>query len=73
MFLTKLIHYSTLMDNHLIGFRIEPRVSLYLRQIIEDLVASGEVDLTSSYHSLRSKGSNPWDMSMVPAEREGSS
>lgn len=39
-----------------IGFRIEPRVSLYLRQIIEDLVASGEVDLTSSYPSLRSKG-----------------
>lgn len=39
-----------------IGFRIEPRVSLYLRQIIEDLVASGELDLTSTYPSLRSKG-----------------
>ena len=39
-----------------IGFRIEPRVSLYLRQIIEDLVASGDVDLTSTYPSLRSKG-----------------
>lgn len=39
-----------------IGFRIEPRVSLYLRQIIEDLVAEGELDLTSTYPSLRSKG-----------------
>lgn len=36
-----------------IGFRIEPRVSLYLRQVIEDLVASRKVDLRSTYPSLR--------------------
>lgn len=36
-----------------IGFRIEPRVSLYLRQVVEDLVASKKVDLRSTYPSLR--------------------
>lgn len=39
-----------------IGFRIEPRVSLYLRQIVEDLVAEGKLDLTSTYPSLRKNG-----------------
>ena len=39
-----------------IGFRIEPRVSLYLRQVVEDLVSSKKVDLTSAYPSLRKNG-----------------
>ena len=39
-----------------IGFRIEPRVSLYLRQVVEDLVASRKVDLRSTYPSLRKIG-----------------
>lgn len=39
-----------------IGFRIEPRVSLYLRQVVEDLVASKKVDLTSAYPSLHKNG-----------------
>ena len=39
-----------------IGFRIEPRVSLYLRQIVEDLVSSRELELTSTYPSLRKNG-----------------
>lgn len=39
-----------------IGFRIQPRVTVYLRQIVEDLVAAGEIDLCSRYESLRSRG-----------------
>ena len=39
-----------------IGFRIEPRVSLYLRQVVEDLVDCKKVDLTSAYPSLRKNG-----------------
>ena len=39
-----------------IGFRIEPRVSLYLRQVVEDLVAGKKVDLRSTYPSLRKNG-----------------
>ena len=42
--------YSVTMH---IGFRIEPRVSLYLRQVVEYLVASRKVDITSTYTSLR--------------------
>ena len=45
--------YSVTMH---IGFRIEPRVSLYLRQVVEDLVDSKKVDLTSTYPSLRKNG-----------------
>ena len=58
------LEYSceTLVSNTLyrvtmrIGFRIEPRVSLYLRQVVEDLVASRKVDLRSTYPSLRKNG-----------------
>ena len=45
--------YSVTMH---IGFRIEPRVSLYLRQVVEDLVVDGKVDLRSTYPSLRKNG-----------------
>lgn len=39
-----------------LGFRVRPRVSAYLRQIVEDMVGAGELDITSSYPSLRSHG-----------------
>lgn len=39
-----------------LGFRINPRISVYLRQIVEDLVADKQLDLTSGYPSLRKHG-----------------
>lgn len=36
-----------------IGFRVQPRVTVYLRQVVEDLVAAGRIDLVSAYPSLR--------------------
>ena len=36
-----------------IGFKVEPRVTLYLRQVVEDLVAARRLDLVSAYTSLR--------------------
>lgn len=36
-----------------IGFRIQPYINLYLRQIVEDLVKSGEFNLTSCFPSLQ--------------------
>lgn len=36
-----------------IGFRIQPYINLYLRQIVEDLVNTGEFNLTSCFPSLR--------------------
>lgn len=36
-----------------IGFRVQPYINLYLRQIVEDLVKSKEFNLTSSFPSLQ--------------------
>ena len=49
---TPIVDGTLFCVNLRIGFRIEPRLSLYLRQIVEDLVANGELDLTSTYPSL---------------------
>jgi KUP system potassium uptake protein len=35
-----------------LGFRIEQRINLYFRKVIEDLVKNKEVDITSRYESL---------------------
>lgn len=40
------------VDFH-IGFKVEPRINLYFKEVIEDLKASGEITLESSYDSLR--------------------
>ena len=53
---TPLVKGTLFNINIRIGFRIEPRVSLYLRQIVDDLVAAGEMELTSTYPSLRKNG-----------------
>lgn len=53
---TALVRDTLFSINLRIGFTIEPRVSLYLRQIVEDLVAAGELDLLSTYPSLRKHG-----------------
>lgn len=39
-----------------LGYRVEPQLSVYLRQIVEDLVESGRLDLTSGYPALRKRG-----------------
>lgn len=38
------------------GFRVQPKVTVYLRQIVEDLVAEKKIDLVSTYPSLRRHG-----------------
>ena len=39
-----------------LGFRVSPQVSVYLRQVVEDLVERGELNLVSTYPSLQSRG-----------------
>jgi KUP system potassium uptake protein len=39
-----------------LGFRVEPRVHLFFRKVVEDLAKSGEVDPLSRYESLRGSG-----------------
>jgi KUP system potassium uptake protein len=55
------------VDFH-IGFKVDPKVNLYFKEIVEDLVASGEVKIESSYDSLRKHGL-PGDFKFVLIER----
>jgi KUP system potassium uptake protein len=38
--------------NFKLGFRVEQRINLYFRKVVEEMVARGEVDITSRYKSL---------------------
>jgi KUP system potassium uptake protein len=40
------------VDFHL-GFKVEPRINLYFKEVLEDLTKSGEISLLSSYDSLK--------------------
>jgi KUP system potassium uptake protein len=40
------------VDFH-IGFKVEPKINLYFREVLEDLVKSDEITLCSSYDSLK--------------------
>lgn len=39
-----------------LGFKVEQRINVYFRQVIEDMEASGALDMLSTYPSLRDKG-----------------
>lgn len=51
-----------------LGFRIEPRVNLFLRKVIGEMVERGEVDVTSRYESLN-KHHLPGDFRFVVLEK----
>ncbi len=51
-----------------IGFKVEPKINLYFREVIEDLVGEGEIKLESGYDSLR-KYNVPGDFKFVNIER----
>jgi KUP system potassium uptake protein len=36
-----------------LGFKVEPHINLYFRQVLDDMVEKGEVDIVSRYESLR--------------------
>jgi KUP system potassium uptake protein len=41
----------TKIDFH-VGFKIQPRVNLFFRQVIDDMIQNNEVDMSSHYDSL---------------------
>ncbi len=55
------------IDFHL-GFKIDPRINLYFREVLEDMVSAEEIELYSSYDSLR-KRCFPADFLFVNIER----
>jgi KUP system potassium uptake protein len=55
------------VDFH-IGFKVEPKINLYFREVLEDLSGSGEIKLESGYESLR-KYEIPPDFKFILIER----
>jgi KUP system potassium uptake protein len=49
---TEIINDKVIRINFKLGFRIEPRINILFRQVVEDLVANKEVDISSRYYSL---------------------
>lgn len=43
------------VDFHL-GFKVDPKINLYFKKVVEDLVESGEIEVNSSYDSLKKHG-----------------
>jgi KUP system potassium uptake protein len=54
--------------NFYLGFRVEQKINLYLRKVIEDMVKNKEVDVTSRYESLN-KQNRIGDFRFVVLER----
>jgi KUP system potassium uptake protein len=55
------------VDFH-IGFKVDPKINLHFREVVEDLVNSGEIKLESGYDSLKKHGF-PGDFKFVILER----
>ncbi len=51
-----------------LGFRVEPRINLMFRKVVEDLVANKEVNITSRYESLE-RSNIVGDFSFVVMEK----
>ena len=52
-----------------LGYRVDPKVSVYLRQIIEDIVDKNQIDLVSNYPALK-KRNIPGDFKFIIIHRQ---
>jgi len=50
---TKIIPGILIRIDFNIGFKVEPKINLYFREVLEDMVKSGEIELSSNYASLK--------------------
>ena len=55
------------VDFH-IGFKVEPKINLYFKEVLEDLLEAGEINLESSFDSLK-KHSFPADFKFILIDR----
>src|SRR5665648_348280 len=55
------------VDFH-IGFKVEPKINLYFKEVLEDMVEARQIKLESSYKSLR-KHSLPADFKYILIDR----
>ena len=49
---TEFIHDNAIRIDFKLGFRIEPRINLLFRKVVEDMVSKNEVNINSRYASL---------------------
>jgi KUP system potassium uptake protein len=55
------------IDFHL-GYKVEPKINLYFREVLEDMVNSGEIKLESGFTSMKKRGL-PGDFKFVVIDR----
>lgn len=65
---THLIPGLLIRVDFFLGFKVEPRINMYFREVLEDLTDSGEIVLESSYDSLK-KRSLPGDFRFILIDR----
>jgi KUP system potassium uptake protein len=51
-----------------IGFKVEPKINLYFREVLEDMLAAGEINLESTFASLK-KHCMPADFKYILIDR----
>ena len=65
---TQIIPGVVIRVDFLLGFKVEPKINLYFREVLEDLVESGQINLESNFDSLK-KHSLPADFMFVLIDR----
>lgn len=50
---THIIEGTLIKVDFKIGFKVQPRINLFFRQVLEEMSRNGEIDLVSHYESLR--------------------
>jgi KUP system potassium uptake protein len=65
---TQIIPGVLIRVDFLLGFKVEPKINLYFREVLEDMVESGQIKLESSFDSLK-KHSLPADFMFILIDR----
>jgi KUP system potassium uptake protein len=63
-----LIQQKLIRIDFRLGFRVEQRVNVLFRKVVEEMVAAGEIDITSKYKSLQAQ-KIPGDFRFVVIEK----
>ncbi len=50
---TQIVPGTIIKVDFRLGFKVEPRINLYFKQVLDDMEMNNEIDLTSRYESLR--------------------
>jgi KUP system potassium uptake protein len=51
--LTQIIPQTIIKIDFRLGFKVEPRINLHFKQVLDEMEVNNEIDLTSRYESLR--------------------